>query len=295
MREFAALRKHFQTADLRNALARGFRDEDRLRALTHFDGECPLCGASLGAALAERGPEAEHEDFVARALERLHDERRGTSQTAVDLTPVHHEWLLRALREPRAVSRLAIEEARWMALADPKRGDLALSRALEVVSDPRLGWFEGRWASSRALATVYRALDGPGEGGAPLKHVRVAEKHLEDAGLDYESHAVVFLSGFWLALRTRKRAKVDLYLRLAETCVEQFVETRSSPGHLAELRFAQGAELVRARRYQEARERFTEALRHVPERCARFRCRVHLSLATVPVGPWSPPNRLCSG
>jgi hypothetical protein len=61
MRDFAALRKHFQTADLRNALARGFRSDDRLRALIHFDGECPLCGASLGAALADRGSEAGHE------------------------------------------------------------------------------------------------------------------------------------------------------------------------------------------------------------------------------------------
>jgi hypothetical protein len=104
---------------------------------------------------------------------------------------------------------------------------------------------------------------------------------LEDAGRDNESHAVVFLSGFWLALRTRKRAKVGLYLRLAETCVERFMETRSSPGHLAELRLAQGTELFRSRRYEEARERFTEALRHLPKRCGRFRYQVHLRLAAV--------------
>ena len=183
------------------------------------------------------------------------------------MTPIHHAWLERAMREPGTFCRLAIEEARRM--QDRDTGYSGLLDAAEVVSDPCLRWIgEERWHDLRALIAAY---------GADVANM---EEHLEQGSEDHETHAVAFLARSWVSVRTQDFEE-SFYLRLAEAHFDRFFEARTSPGHLAQLRFAQGVEQLLASRYPEARERFTEALRHLPERCVRWRFMVHRRLAAL--------------
>ena len=96
-------RRHFRKGELIYALADGFDDDERRRALDHFGSGCGVCWGRLEELEAASVRLDASHDYVARALGRTLAALRGVYEVPVMISAVHLYWLGRERHDPTGV------------------------------------------------------------------------------------------------------------------------------------------------------------------------------------------------
>ncbi len=155
--------RHFAADELQDALATGFSDADRLRAIFHFGSmRCDVCwrilkelaGSGAAETCLERPPRHRGIDPVLAAIHRLITTYRRPA-TLDQLRPVHRFWLDHAKTQETGFLRLVLEESRQHALEHPDTGLATARQTLALVKRLPLKDLGRRWQDLEILAQMY--------------------------------------------------------------------------------------------------------------------------------------------